>query len=224
MELPEPGRIVSVNLAVVGMGAEGRTGIDKRPTAERVGLRDNHVVGDTIGNLKVHGGYDQAVYAYAREDATWWADELSRDLPPGAFGENLSTEGVDLTGAVIGERWAVGSTVLEVSSPRIPCRVFAGFWGVDKLIKRFTERGWPGAYLRILTEGEVGAGDQVQVIHRPAHGLTIGETFRGLTGERELAPKLLTAPELPASYRDRVETWLATPGRRPDSIRRSGRC
>ena len=130
-----PGRIVSVNLAVVGMGAEGRTGIDKRPTAERVALRDDQVVGDTIGNPRFHGGYDQAVYAYAREDAAWWAGEVGRELPPGRFGENLSTEGLDLTGAVIGERWTVGTAVLEVSSPRIPCNVFAGFWDVKRLIK-----------------------------------------------------------------------------------------
>jgi MOSC domain-containing protein YiiM len=213
MELPGPGRIVSVNLAVLGMGAEGRTGIDKRPTTERVALRDDHVVGDTIGNPRVHGGYDQAVYAYAREDAAWWAEEMGRELPPGRFGENLSTEGLDLTGAVIGERWAVGTAVLEVSGPRIPCRVFAGFWDVDRLIKLFTERARPGAYLRIIEEGEVGPGDVVTVTHRPAHGLTIGETFRALTGERELAPKLLTAPELPAGHRERAEKWLAAPVR-----------
>ena len=201
---------MSVNLAVVGTGPEGRTGIDKRPTDDRVALREDSGAGDTIGNPKVHGGYDQAVYAYAREDAAWWAGEVGRDLPPGSFGENLSTEGVDVTGAVIGERWAVGSALLEVSSPRIPCRVFAAFWDVDRLIKRFTERGWPGAYLRIITEGEVGAGDRVELVHRPAHGVTIGETFRAMNGDRELAPRLLTAPELPAKYRARVEKWLAT--------------
>jgi MOSC domain-containing protein YiiM len=177
----------------------------------RVEVRDHHVVGDRIGNLRDHGGPDQAVYAYAREDAAWWSAELGRDLPPGSFGENLTTEDVDVTGAVIGERWAVGSAVFEVSCPRIPCTVFAGFWDVRDLVKRFTVRGTPGAYLRIVTAGDVGAGDTIEVVHRPAHGLTIGETFRGLTGDRSLAPRLVAAPELPAKLRDRARKWVGEP-------------
>jgi MOSC domain-containing protein YiiM len=207
------GLLVSVNVNVVPVprqapAAAGRTGIDKRPTSGRVEVRDNQVMGDHIVDTRHHGGVDQAVYAYAREDAAWWAAEIGRDLPPGSFGENLSTEAVAVTDAVIGERWAVGSAVFEVSCPRIPCRTFAGFIGVEKWIKRFTERGWPGAYLRILTEGEVGAGDAVTVVHRPAHGVTIGDTFRAMTGERSLAPRLLEAPELPADIRERARRWV----------------
>lgn len=216
MKLPLAGRVVSVNVAASlrpepWADMPRGTGIDKRAVQGRVSVRDDQVGGDHIGNTRVHGGYDQAVYAYAREDAAWWATDLGRELPPGSFGENLSTEGVDVTGAVIGERWAVGSALLEVSSPRIPCTVFAGFWDVPRLIKRFTERGWPGAYLRIITPGDVGAGDAVEVVHRPAHGVTIGETFRALSGDRELAPRLLELPELPEKYRERVLKWLSTP-------------
>jgi MOSC domain-containing protein YiiM len=212
--LPPPGRLESVNIATEvrygdWTGDKEKTGIDKRPASGRVAVRDDQVMGDHIVDVRHHGGPDQAVYAYAREDAAWWADELGRDLPPGSFGENFSTEGVDVTRALIGERWAIGSAVFEVSCPRIPCRVFAGFWDVPDLIKRFTARARPGAYLRILTEGEVGAGDAIQVVHRPDHGLTIGETFRAITGERSLVPRLLDAPELPEKHRERAQKWLA---------------
>jgi MOSC domain-containing protein YiiM len=192
------------------------TGIDKRPAAGPVKLRALGVDGDTICDTRHHGGVDQAVYAYALEDTEWWRAELDGqtavDLGPGALGENLTTTGVDVTGAIVGERWAVGTCVLEVCVPRIPCRTFAAFWNVDKLIKRFTEAGRPGAYLRVLVEGEVAAGDAITVLQRPSHGLTIGETFRALTGDRALAPKLLTAPELPAAVHDSARTWLSTVG------------
>lgn len=206
------GRIVSVNLGVLrtvpwtaGMGS---TGIDKRPTPGRVRAEGVGLVGDVIVDKANHGGYDQAIYAYAREDAAWWAAELDREVLPGAFGENLSTEGIDVTGAVIGERWQVGSTLLEVSRPRIPCRTFAGFWDVPQLIKLFTRRGVPGAYLRIVTEGELGAGDEVRLVNRPEHGVTIGDVFRALTGDRALIPRLLDAPELPAALHEKARRLL----------------
>jgi MOSC domain-containing protein YiiM len=190
-----------------------RTGIDKRPVAGPVPLRRLGVTGDTICDTANHGGIDQAIYAYASEDTEWWAahlaGELRLELGPGSLGENLTTRGVDVTGAVIGERWRIGSAVLQVAVPRIPCSTFAAFWGVDRLVRRFTEAGRPGAYLRVLTEGEVAAGDPIEVLDRPAHGLTMGETFRALTGDRSLAPKLLTAPELPADVHAAARRWLA---------------
>jgi MOSC domain-containing protein YiiM len=179
----------------------GRTGIDKRPVPGRVQVTVTGLAGDLIGNRRLHGGADQALYAYGREDAAWWAARLGRDLPPGRFGENLSTEGLDLTGAVIGERWAVGDVLLEVSRPRIPCTTFAGFWDLPDLIARFTERGAPGTYLRVLREGELGAGDEVAVVHRPAHGVTIGQAFRALTTAPELLASLAEVPELPDKLR-----------------------
>ncbi len=209
------GRLASVNLAVVRTGGwtgdMGRTGIDKRPAPGRVRAQDDQLVGDTIVDTRHHGGRDQAAYAYAREDAAWWAAELGRDIGPGAFGENFSTEGVDVSGAVIGEHWAIGSALFEVSSPRIPCRVFAGFWDVPDLIKRFIAHGVPGAYLRIAVPGEIAAGDTVRVAHRPGHEVTVAETFRALTGDRSLAGRLLEAPELPARYHQRARRWLGLP-------------
>ncbi|MGN9918859.1 MOSC domain-containing protein [Micromonospora palomenae] len=212
------GRLAAVNLGVVTEAewagdASGRTGIDKRPVDGPVLLRADGVAGDFIGERAHHGGPDQAVYAYAGEDAEWWSAELGRIVPPGGFGENLTTSAVDVTGAVIGELWAIGSAVLQVTKPRTPCTTFAGFWGVPDLIKRFTVRAAPGAYLRVLREGEVGAGDPVEVVDRPAHGVTIGEVFRAMNLEPELLPRLLDAAELPEPVREKVRRRVA--GTRP---------
>jgi MOSC domain-containing protein YiiM len=204
----------SVNLARVTVAPDWNdgddTGIDKRPVSGPVSTGDNVLVGDTICDKPDHGGRDKAVYAYAREDADWWAGQLRREMTPGAFGENFSTFGLDVTGAVIGEGWAIGSAVFEVSCPRIPCRTFAGFWDVPNLVKWFTAAGRPGAYLRIHQGGTVQAGAKITVVHRPAHGVTIAETFRALTGDRTLVPRLLEAPELPAEAHARARRWLAT--------------
>jgi MOSC domain-containing protein YiiM len=196
------GRVLSVNtgsrkITDYADGPGGQTGIDKTPITDRVTVSDEGVDGDYIGNRRVHGGPDQAVYAYAVEDAHWWARELDRELGAGAFGENVTTLGIDVTGALIGERWAVGSALLQVTKPREPCMTFAGFWGVPDLIKRFTNHGTPGAYLRVLTPGQIGADDTVEVVHRPEHGVTIGETFRAFNGHPELLPNLLAATDLP---------------------------
>ncbi|WBB74980.1 MOSC domain-containing protein [Micromonospora sp. WMMD1128] len=207
------GRVVAVNLGEITEAAwagdaSGRSGIDKRPAGGRVEIRPGGVTGDFIGERAHHGGPDQAVYAYAEEDADWWAGELGRQLRPGVFGENLTTSAVDVTGAVVGERWAVGSALLQVTKPRTPCRTFAGFWGVPDLIKRFTARGAPGAYLRVLRPGDVGTGDPVEVVDRPAHGVTVGEVFRAVTLEPALLPRLLDVPELPGSLREKARRRL----------------
>ncbi|GAA0271618.1 MOSC domain-containing protein [Cryptosporangium japonicum] len=207
-------QVVSVNIGTLRVvpwtQSMGSTGIDKRPHPGRVRAVGVGLESDVIVDTRNHGGYDQAVYAYASEDADWWERELGKELWPGAFGENLTTRGVDCTGAVIGERWRVGSTVLEVSRPRIPCRTFAGFWDVPNLVKRFTKEGRPGAYLRIIEEGDLGAGDDVEMVHRPGHGVTIGEVFRALTGERSLAARILEAPELPESVRQKAGKMLSS--------------
>ena len=148
------GKVISVNVTFIvheedWTGSEGRTGIDKRPVAGRVTLADNVTEGDIVADRKRHGGYDKAVYAYAREDSDWWENEFEMVIGNGEFGENITTQGIDVNGAVIGERWSIGTTILEVSEPRIPCRVFAGFWGRPSLIRDFTNAGCPGAYKRI---------------------------------------------------------------------------
>lgn len=197
----------------------GHTGIGKRPVRGPVPVREpgprgeggSGLVGDHISDLRHHGGTDQAVYAYAREDLDRWAAELGRELPPGVFGENLTTVGVDVTGARVGERWRVGGVLLEVTSPRTPCRTFAGAMGQRGWVRTFTRRAAPGAYLRVVEPGEVGAGDEITVVARPEHDVTVGLVFRALTLEPELLPRLLVADALPAALRDRVGRRASDP-------------
>ncbi|MCF3147733.1 MOSC domain-containing protein [Streptomyces platensis] len=182
--------------------AEGGTGIDKRPVDGPVmvtapgphGTAGSGLAGDAVVDLRHHGGDDQAVYAYAREDLDEWQRELGRELPNGHFGENLTTSGVEVTGARIGERWRVGPRLLlEVTGPRTPCRTFHGWMGEHGWIKRFTQAAVPGAYLRVIEPGEIRAGDAVDMVYRPDHEVTIGLTFQALTSRRELMPRLLEA-------------------------------
>jgi len=191
----------------------GVTGIDKRPSPEPVALRDpgprtglSGAAGDAIGDPRSHGGTHQAVYAYQREDLDVWQAELGRPLTNGVFGENLTTAGLDVNGALVGERWQVGaSCVLEVTSPRIPCRTFAGWLEDQFWVKRFTDRGAPGAYLRVISPGSVSAGDPITVVHRPAHDVTIAMMFRALTTDKALQPRLAVAGDaLPEFLRARL--------------------
>lgn len=208
------------------------TGIDKRPVDGPVRLavpvEGSGVAGDEICDLRHHGGPDQAVYAFAWEDLSDWSDRIAAEVRPGLFGENLTTVGVDVTGALIGERWRVGGALLEVSVPRIPCRTFAGFLGERGWIKRFTEDARPGAYLRVIEPGDVHAGDAVEIVHRPSHGVDIGTVFRALTREPDLLPKLIDIEELPDAARDKARKRLgmavgidvsAGPESTPDRLR-----
>jgi MOSC domain-containing protein YiiM len=189
-------------------GAGPRTGIDKRPVNGSVAVRapgpmrgglGSGIVGDVIGNRKLHGGDDQAVYAFAREDLDAWAAKLDRELANGMFGENLTTTGVDVTGAVIGERWRVGTdgVLLEVTSPRTPCKTFAKRLGIAGWIKTFAKGGTPGAYLRVLQPGSLAGGDSVEVVDVPGHGITVGFVYRALLVDKDLLPEVLAADALP---------------------------
>jgi MOSC domain-containing protein YiiM len=201
--------VLTVNRVQVGAdGIAPKTGIDKRPTSGPVAIRPpgpmrdglgSGIVGDVIGNQKLHGGDDQAVYAYAREDLDAWASRLDRDLTNGMFGENITTAGIDVTGAVIGERWRIGSdgVLLEVTSPRTPCKTFAKRLGIVGWIKTFTHGGTPGAYLRVIEPGSVSGGDSVDVVARPEHGITIGLVYRALVLQPDLLPGILEADALP---------------------------
>jgi MOSC domain-containing protein YiiM len=170
-----------------------RTGIDKRPVSGRVAVHPLGLEGDVQVNRRHHGGEGQAVYAYAQEDADFWIAELRRPLPPGRFGENLRTTGLDLRRAVLGERWQVGTALFEVTAWRVPCANFARFWGVPDLVKRFAAHGATGAYLRVLQTGEIGAGDAVDVLSCPVHGITVETAFRIATTEKSRLHELLPA-------------------------------
>ena len=193
-----------------------RSGIDKRPSAEplvvrapgpRKGGLGSGVVCDSICDSKHHGGDDQAVYAYAREDLDRWEGELGRELTNGMFGENLTTSGVDVTGLLIGERLTVGEDglVLEVTSPRTPCQTFVEWLGIRGWMKTFTAAGDPGAYLRVIQPGTIRAGDRIDVLSRPDHDVTIGTVFRAMMGESDLMPALAVADALP----DKIKALVA---------------
>ena len=203
-------KILTVNITAVvhegaWTGSEGRTGIDKRPADKPVRFENDGVAGDVVVDRNHHGGYDKAVYAYAREDSDWWEKEIGRPLTNGAFGENLTTEGIYVNQALIGERWLIGSVILEVSEPRIPCRVFAGFWDRPTLIKDFTAAQRSGAYLRIIQEGEISANDELTVIYKPEHGVTIKDLFAAKAGERGKIAQLKQVEQLSEKYKE----WLA---------------
>ncbi|MFI2370154.1 MOSC domain-containing protein [Streptomyces sp. NPDC018833] len=196
----------------------GATGIDKQPAEGAVRVSDpgpkgqgaGGVAGDTVCDLRHHGGTDQAVYAFAREDLDFWERELGRPLDNGAFGENLTTSGLDVNGAKIGERWRIGDElVLEVTSSRIPCRTFASWLGEKGWVKRFTQQSAPGAYLRVVEPGEIRAGDPIEIVHRPDHEVTVEMAFRAETTQRTLLPRVLAAgdtlhPELLRTAREYV--------------------
>ena len=214
------GRVVAVNVvhALIPdvLGSEDLTAIDKRPVEGRVAVSvpddaEVGLTGDQIYNRKHHGGPDQAIYAYAAEDRAWWAAELGREIAAGAFGENLTTAGLDVTGAVIGERWQIGDdgVLLEVTAPRIPCSTFQGWMGEPQWVKRFTAHGAPGAYLRILSPGTIGAGDRVDVVERPAHGVTIGDVFVIRRAPADGLLQMLEMPGLHAELADSARRDLA---------------
>jgi MOSC domain-containing protein YiiM len=218
------GRLVSVNVvhALIPdvLGSEDLTAIDKRPVDGRVtvsvpGGSEVGLTGDQICDRKHHGGPDQAIYAYAAEDRAWWAAELGREIAAGGFGENLTTEGLDVTGAVIGERWQIGAdgVLLEVTAPRIPCRTFQGWMGEPQWVKRFTAHGAPGAYLRIVSPGTVGAGDAVDVVARPEHGVTIGDVFVIRRAPADGLLRMLEMPGLHAELADHARRDLAARSR-----------
>ncbi len=209
-------RIVeSVNVSVVRTGEwtgrMGRTGIDKRPVSEPLvldgpgidGDSGSGVRGDTVADVEHHGGWSQAVYAFDVEDLQHWSRELGVELTAGKAGENLSLSGCDCSNAVVGERWRVGSSVLRVTSPRVPCRVFAGFWDTRDLIKRFTAFGRTGAYFAVEQRGSIAAGDVPEVLSRPEHGVTLAEVFAlRARGRRDLVEHVSRAEsDLPESWR-----------------------
>ena len=192
------GRVLTVNVAVPMRSSAknvGITGINKVPVDHPVAVRapgpkfsglHSGLVGDQIFDVRSHGGDGQAVYAYAREDLDWWQEQLGRDLPGGLFGENLTTAGVAVTRAVVGELWHIGEggLVLAPTYPRIPCATFQARMGEKQWVKRFAQANRTGAYLRVVRPGEVGAGDTITVTDRPAHGVTIEAAFDAYITDR----------------------------------------
>ncbi len=209
-------QVISVN---VGMPREfawagiGRTSIDKQPVSGVVHVGRLGLEGDQVSDTKHHGGVDQAVYAFAREDLDWWAGELGRDVRDGQFAENLTTRGIDVNEAEVGERWLVGSTLLEIAMVRIPCNDFKNWQRVNGYddrawVKRFAQQGRPGPFFRVIEEGEVRAGDDLTVVHQPGHGVTVSMMFRALTTEPTLLPELLKVDNLAGVARRKALSFV----------------
>ena len=176
------GKVLSINVGAVRefeyKGRPAKSAIWKTPVVGRIAARGVNLEGDDQADREAHGGPDKALYAYAVEDLRWWEAELTRSLPFGQFGENVTTEGIAVNDALVGERWEIGSTVLEVSEPRVPCWRLGVRMDDPLFARRFTEALRPGTYLRIIVEGDVGAGDEIRVTHKPPHDLTIRDFFR----------------------------------------------
>src|ERR1700748_1237970 len=187
------------------------TGIDERrgegpvmvtrPRAKGMGMVG--LAGDRVYDVRNHGGPDQAVYAYGRGDLAVGAAQRGRTPPDGGFGGHLPTEDAGPNGALIGGRWRIGpDLILEASAPRIPCGTFQGWLAQAGWIRRFTLAAMPGAYFRVVEPGEIQAGDPIEIVHRPDHDISIAMSFRALTTEPDLLPRLLVADALPEALED----------------------
>ena len=185
------------------------TAIWKTPVEGRVAVRGVNLDGDDQADRSVHGGPDKAVYAYSVEETRVWAAELGRELGPAAFGENLTTEGLDVSGAVVGERWRIGTTLLEIVQPRLPCYKLALRMDDPHFVKRFAQASRPGAYLRIIEEGQLGAGDAVEVESRPDHGVTMRLISDAMLRDPSLIAQVLQAPGLLPSLREWMESRIS---------------
>jgi len=189
-------RVISLNCGgirdlVIG-GQPGRSAIDKRPVAGSLAVGRLGLDGDECADTQHHGGVEQALYAYAREDLDWWTEQVGRELPNGTFGENLTTAGIDISAALIGETWQLGTVVVQVTTPRIPCVTFKSWLGEPHWVKRFAAAGRPGAYLRVLTPGALQAGDELTVVSTPSEAVTVAESMRAYYGDRDIMRRLLT--------------------------------
>ena len=211
------GKLISVNVGKPREfdfnGRPARSAIWKTPVSGRVAARGVNLEGDDQADREAHGGPDKAIYAYAMEDARWWEQEVGRPFLYGEFGENLTTEGIDASGALVGERWEIGTTLLEVSQPRIPCWRLGVRMNDPLFPRHFADAMRPGAYLRIVREGILGEGDPIRVVEKPDHGVKVVDVFRIYFRERDQVASLLTVPALSESWKNWARELLQASGR-----------
>jgi MOSC domain-containing protein YiiM len=222
------GKVLSVNVGTVREfeygGRPAKSAIWKSPAVGRIAARGVNLAGDDQADRNAHGGPDKAIYAYAVEDVRWWERETSRSLAYGEFGENLTTEGIEVNDALVGEYWEIGTTVVEVSEPRIPCWRLGVRMNDPLFPRRFTLALRPGTYLRIVVEGDVGAGDKIRIVERPDHDLTVRDVFRIYTRDRDEVKRLLAVPRMSESWRRWAKDWLQKAEGRPADAAEPGCC
>jgi MOSC domain-containing protein YiiM len=203
-------RVLSVNVGlpreVVWRGKQVTTGIYKEPVAGRVAIRALNLDGDRQADLRVHGGWDKAVYAYPSEFYELWSRERPElAFGPGTFGENVTTEGMLDENVSIGDRFRVGTAELVVTQPRLPCFKLGIKMGRDEFVTEFLERGLYGFYLAVAREGEVEAGDPIVELQRDPRGFRVTEIARLYARDRDDIEGMLRAANLdvlPESWRD----------------------
>ena len=210
-------QVVSVNVSkpkdVVHDGAVVSTGIFKEPVKGRLWVRKLGIEGDGQADLTAHGGPDQAVYAYPVEHYAYWEEQFGRDpLPFGQFGENLSITGIDEASARVGDTLKIGTAVLQVTQPRLPCYKLGIRMGAGKTFpKRFQKSGRVGFYLRVIKEGELAAGDRIERVDVP-DSVTIIEflkVYGSKRPSRRAISRVLAAPGLSHAWRTYLEDMLA---------------
>jgi len=221
-------RVLSVNVGTPREfehgGRVARSAIWKAPVAGRVAARGVNLAGDDQADRGAHGGPDKALYAYAVEDAQWWEQQIGRPFARGEFGENLTTEGIEVNDARIGERWSVGTAVLEVSEPRIPCWRLGVRMNDAHFPRLFTEALRPGPYLRIIAEGDLGAGDEIRIVERPNTKLTIRDVFRIYTRDRQEVGRLLEVPQMSDAWKRWASGFLQKSRERREDAAAPGCC
>ncbi len=201
--------VVNSEIPDVG-GSVGFTSIDKRPVVGSRQVTPAGVAGDKRSDLKHHGSPMQAVYAYAKEDYAWWQEQLGFELTPGQFGENLTTENIDLANLVIGTKIKIGNTQLRATAPRIPCGTFARWMNIDQWVKKFTEGERVGSYFEVLTAGEVAAGDEIEIISTPEHDVSVLDYFLVHTGDRDhvRVKKCANCPDILPEVREKFSKFI----------------
>ncbi|PYX28779.1 MAG: MOSC domain-containing protein [Acidobacteria bacterium] len=209
-------RLVSLNIGLPRVlawkGATFKTGIFKKPVDGRIMLRQTNLDGDRQADLSVHGGIGKAVYAYSSEHYGYWRLKLpEEELPWGAFGENFTTEGLLESGVCMGDEYRVGSAVVRVTTPRLPCFKLAAKFRREDMIKRFLDSGFSGFYFSVMQEGEVGVGDAFEFLTGEVPSLTIADFNHLYTAhdpDLELLKRAVEVKSLPESWRERFQARM----------------
>lgn len=207
-------KITSVNIAKKQrldiLDSSVETGIHKKPVTHKVSITKLGIEGDAIVDQTVHGGLDQAIYIYSHEDYQWWSQQIGREIAPGTFGENLTISGFDVDNFVIGDRLRINNILLEISAPRTPCFKLAFVMNDPTFGKQFAKAAKPGAYARVINEGELETGDAVSLIKTDQNYPTVKEIFIAWHSKNPLQDVFIRALQAPLGtvHRGKIQKWV----------------